>query len=257
MKYDIEYACICNVGKRRQMNQDNFICNGIIRKENETIRYPLTGCLKTGEKRVFGVFDGMGGEQKGEQASLIAAMEALFIKETEQPVKELERFCTQANKAICEYADENNIYSTGTTAALLMFCEKEIALCNIGDSKIFRWSMGKMSQISVDHSMPSPFGGKAPLSQNLGIPEDEMLIEPYVAIGKYHNKDIYLICSDGLTDMVPEPAIAKILSSGDIRTAVEKLEKAALDNGGKDNLTIILCKVKWQRPKFSDIFGSK
>ena len=106
----------------------------------------------------------------------------------------------------------------------------------------------------MDHTAPFTFGGKPPLSQNLGIPPDELKIEPYVAKGQYYDGDVYLICSDGLTDMVSEEEIADTLSGRGILEAQKRLLNAALDNGGKDNITIILCKVRKKRGGLLGLF---
>jgi protein phosphatase len=100
------------------------------------------------------------------------------------------------------------------------------------------------------------FGTKPPLSQNLGIPPSELIIDPYLAHGPCNYGDIYLICSDGLTDMLSIGEITEILSSGSIVQAASQLMEQALDHGGKDNTTIILCEIqrrsgwfdKWIRP---------
>ena len=134
----------------------------------------------------------------------------------------------------------------GTTAAMLVFADKEIALCNIGDSKIFRLYDGSLEQISKDHVGVSAFGVKPPLSQNLGIPPSELVIAPYFARGAYNDGDVYLICSDGLTDMVSVEEITEVLVSKPIEEAITLLLDKALANGGKDNTTIILCKIERQ-----------
>ena len=134
----------------------------------------------------------------------------------------------------------------GTTAAMLVFAEKEVVLCNIGDSKIFRLCDGTLEQISKDHVAVSAFGVKPPLSQNLGIPPNELVIDPYLARGPYNDGDIYLICSDGLTDMVSVDEITEVLVSKPIEEAITLLLDKALANGGKDNTTIILCKIERQ-----------
>ena len=131
-----------------------------------------------------------------------------------------------------------------------MFLQRTRYLCNIGDSKAFHFDGEKLEQISVDHCAATFYGEKPPLSQNLGIPPAEMMIEPHYARGYYHAGDIYLLCSDGLTDMVSIEEIAKILTetaaggNTDVSNAAEKLLQKALDNGGRDNITIILCRVK-------------
>ena len=222
------------------------------------MRLPLSGTIDNSYHPLFGVFDGMGGEEQGEVAALIAAKCASKLYIGNQSSVDLVEFCKQANKKICDYATKNNIVSMGTTAALLLFSEKDIFLCNIGDSKIFRYSNGELEQISVDHYAVAAHGLKPPLSQNLGIPAAEMIIEPYVAKGKYNSGDIYLICSDGLTDMVSNEIISEVLKKHEFEPAASKLLELALENGGKDNITLILCKVE-RKPitLISKIFGNR
>jgi protein phosphatase len=137
----------------------------------------------------------------------------------------------------------------GTTAAMLLFSKHNITLCNIGDSRIFRISENEMFQVSMDHVSIAPFGKKPFLSQNLGIPPEEVVIEPYFSSGDYFNGDKYLICSDGLTDMVSENEICQIICSNSINDSTNLLLQKALENGGRDNVTIILLEVK--QKKFS------
>ena len=162
--------------------------------------YSLDGILECGDQSLLGVFDGMGGEECGEIASLIAARSAKEFIERESISEDLNELCNIANEKICQFADQHNIVAMGTTAALLLFGEKDISLCNIGDSKIFRFADEQFEQISVDHIAIGLHGRKPPLLQNLGISSSEMIIEPYLATGDYNDGDIYLICSDGLTE---------------------------------------------------------
>ena len=203
---------------------------------------------------MFGVFDGMGGEECGEIASFLAAKKAEEFKPGEDLTADLRKYCSDANGSICRYAEDHSVFSMGTTAAILAFDEKEIMLCNIGDSKIFRLSDGKMDQISYDHVAISAFGTKPPLSQNLGIPPEEMIISPYFSKGTYHDGDVYLICSDGLTDMVKNDVIAQIVFDNPLDKAIELLVSTALENGGKDNVTAILLRIDRKTCAFKRLF---
>lgn len=73
---------------------------------------------------------------------------------------------------------------------MLLFTENEIVMCNIGDSKVFRYDSRKLEQISEDDYAPAAFGRKPPLSQNLGIPADELMLEPHLARGYYKKGDV-------------------------------------------------------------------
>lgn len=247
MHYKIHYSCLSHVGNVRNVNQDNFICDRRYMENDETsIEFPICGTKTSKDISVFGIFDGMGGEECGEIASYIASKAASDIKIGKDATTALSQFCQKANLDICDYATLHEISSMGTTAAMLVFTEKEVALCNIGDTKIFRLCDRRLEQISMDHVAVAAFGVKPPLSQNLGIPPNELVIEPYLAHGPYNDGDVYLICSDGLTDMVTVEEITEVLNSNSIETAATALLDKALAAGGKDNTTIILCKIERQ-----------
>lgn len=255
MHHSISYCCVSHIGNVRSMNQDNFICDGRYMDTNDTgITFPLCGTKLSYDMSIFGIFDGMGGEECGEVASYIGAKNACDIKIGKDATADLAQFCHKANHDICDYATLNEVSAMGTTAAILVFTDKEIALCNIGDSKIFRLCDGTLEQISKDHVAVSAFGVKPPLSQNLGIPPDELVIDPYLARGTYHDGDVYLICSDGLTDMVTTEEISAVLKEGCIRKGVETLLSKALENGGKDNITIILLEIQRKKNRLLNFF---
>lgn len=247
MHYNIHYACLSHIGNVRSTNQDNFICDrcymGI---DTATIEFPLCGTKISKDTSVFGIFDGMGGEECGEVASYIASKIASTIDIGKEVTADLSRFCHKANAEICNYAALHDVSAMGTTAAMLVFAKKEVVLCNIGDSKIFHLYDGRLEQISQDHVTVSVFGLKPPLSQNLGIPPNELIIDPYLARGAYNDGDVYLMCSDGLTDMVSVAEIAEAITSKSVKEAITLLLDKALANGGKDNITIILCKIERQ-----------
>ena len=245
MPYNIQYYCTSHMGNVRRINQDNFFCNGtILQAPDDPLPFPLTGSVSAKDNRIFAIFDGMGGEECGEIASLIAAKTVQNTKLDSDPVDTLSQFCQNANTAICDYAKANGVGVMGTTAAMLAFTETEIFLCNIGDTKILRFSDDELEQISTDHVAISIYGRKPPLLQNLGIPPSEMIIDPYLARGDYQSGDIFLICSDGLTDMVSNEEIQNILANNALNEAGELLLNTALANGGKDNVSIILCKIE-------------
>lgn len=246
MAYKVEYFCVSHTGKCRKNNQDNFYCNG------EYLYFQNNGSNKIlhGEKTiknvsVFSVFDGMGGEECGEMASYLAAERiAEYEFGKKNPRDELIAYCKAANADICRYTKEHNLTSMGTTAAILLLDKKKISLCNIGDSKVFRLSRKKMQQISCDHVSRVTVGKKPSLIQNLGIPEEDLLISPYTSSGGYRDGDAYLICSDGLTDMVDTEEIEKLFSLPDKKETARALLQQALDNGGKDNVSFIVLYIK-------------
>ena len=252
MKYNIEYAALCHKGKVRAKNQDNLWCNGVfLNSKNEGLPEMVAGMVRALDLPAFAVFDGMGGEQQGEMAAYIAAsgFDRAYVEgQKGNPGQFLSDTCAGMNSGICQYAKENRIRQMGTTAAILMFPEKDVFVCNIGDSRVYQYSGKKLAQISRDHSETGVTGRKPPLTQNLGIPEDEFLIEPYMAKGSYRAGDRYLICSDGLTDMLTDHEIYYIISTQkSVANAVRVFVNMALEKGGVDNITVILCEVQKQR----------
>lgn len=245
MHYNVLYSCVSHIGNIRSINQDNFICDGHYMEINgDDMKFPLCGVKSSKVPSAFGIFDGMGGEECGEIASYIAAKDAVALEIERDALTCLSQFCQKANTDIYDYANENEITSMGTTAAMLAFTDKGITLCNIGDSKIFRFCGGILEQISKDHVTVAVFGVKPPLSQNLGIPPNELIIDPYFAQGSYNDGDIYLMCSDGLTDMVSIEEVTRVLATKPIDEATTELLEKSLSNGGRDNITIILCKIE-------------
>lgn len=263
MSYRISYACISHTGNYRRCNQDNFICDHRYMKSNNNgTPIPLHGHVSCEETPWFGVFDGMGGEEKGEVAAYLAARTAFEMKNTDlaktsilskmglYQQKALDQFCREANNRICAYTVEQTIDSMGTTVALLSFAKKEVHLCNIGDSQVFQFRNEHLKQMSKDHVVQTAGSAKSVLYQNLGIPESEMVIEPYLAKEKIKDGDVYLICSDGLTDMLTVEEIEETLCKVKFDDAVSGLLTQALVRGGKDNITLILCKVEKTRTFF-------
>jgi len=257
MRYFIDYIVLCQQGNVRGKNQDNFWCAGeYLKSENDGLATPIKNISDNINKPIFAVFDGMGGEKYGEIAAYLAAKTFdLFCADNLKSVMKqfLSEVCEKMNAEICVYVRDNLTGHMGTTTAILAFDNKEIYICNVGDSKIFQHSAGKLSQITHDHVSAVSDEKKPALTQHLGIPTTEFVIEPYIAKGEYADGDRYLICSDGLTDMVTVEEIEKTLSEQKvISDCADALMNSALSNGGIDNITIILCDVhkkRWVTPK--------
>jgi len=243
---------LCCKGLVRKDNQDNFWCLGkFLRSENDGLAEPIAGKTESKNSPAFAVFDGIGGEAQGEVAAFLAAncFDAAYSESPKDNIKQfLLHTCTNMNKAICTHTKEQHLRSSGTTAAILMFGKKYIYVCNIGDSRVYQFSENELTQISYDHSETCTSWRKPPLTQHLGIPETEFVIEPYISKGKYENGDKYLICSDGLSDMVSDDVISEILSEDtSVLDCAQVLMEKAIKSGGNDNITIIVCEIHKQR----------
>ena len=252
MRYFIDYAVRCERGNIRAKNQDNFLCLGnYLESENTGLTEILKSLTDNKSRPMFAVFDGMGGEKYGETAAYLAAksFNGFYDNSPKIDMKQfLSQVCSIMNEEICSFAKAKRTEHVGTTAAILAFDKKEVYICNIGDSRVFQYSGKSLTQISRDHVTSAVSDKKPALSQHLGISETEFIIEPYIAKGEYSNKDRYLVCSDGLTDMVSEKEIEKMLSEHKtVSDCADALMENALSNGGIDNITIILCELRKHR----------
>lgn len=254
MAYQIEYAYTCHIGKIRNNNEDNFWCFGdSLEAQNQGMSHIRSGYMKQSEYPLLAVFDGMGGESCGEMAAFLAAEACGEHFKTAKdgirndPEEFLNEICESMNQAICDYGRTNKINSMGTTAALLAFAEDAVYSCNLGDSRIYKSDREKFYQISQDHVLGRSLFGKAPLTQYLGMEEENLQLEPSISRQEIKIGDRFLLCSDGITDMLSDGEIADILSR-DIPVAktVEILVDRALKKGGRDNITVVLCEIMEQ-----------
>ncbi|WP_332814845.1 Stp1/IreP family PP2C-type Ser/Thr phosphatase [Ramlibacter sp.] len=208
--------------------------------------------------------DGMGGYNAGEIAS---GMATTFIK------SELGRWLTQAgrhanarevrrameicvdnaNRSIFNAANSNPQYSgMGTTLVVGVFQDERLLLGHIGDSRCYRQRGAELAQITKDHSLlqeqidaglitpeqAAVSTNKNLVTRALGV-EDAVLLE--VNEHRVDPGDIYLMCSDGLSDMVDDESIARILSAdAPLEEKALQLVDAANANGGRDNISVLL-----------------
>ena len=143
----------------------------------------------------------------------------------------------------------------GTTIAGVCFSNDNMEICNLGDSKIFGLKNNKLIQLSIDHTdkklkdkLQIEKIKSYKLTQHLGIKETEMVLEPYIKKFNYSMFDSILVCSDGLTDMVSASEIENILNLNiSVSNKIDKLISLALDNGGLDNITIMIFEVKHKK----------
>lgn len=229
-------------GRRRKHNEDAY--------------------LVMEDQAVFAIADGMGGYAAGEVASQLAVevlSEAFktntFTGDADPHVPrrgdELIRAIQMANTAILTQARANEAQSgMGTTIVSCRFSpnKQRVYLAHVGDSRCYRVRGDEIKQLTQDHTLGAvgitgPAASK--LSRAVGIMDT---VEVELSVDAPHGDDYFLLCSDGLSKMVPEPMIRDIVrESPDIAAAVERLVTTANDRGGRDNVTVILIHV--QEPK--------
>lgn len=238
MRYKIDAACYSAIGKIRKNNEDNFYFDG---KSMQEKNFGTEECIITSfyqdENRLFSVFDGMGGESRGERASFLATTE-LKIFDKKSPI-DWKEYADKSNKKICSEMDKSN--RMGSTVAGIQFLEDCISIMNLGDSRIYEYNTEGLRQVSQDHTKLVDKNRKPLLTEHLGVFEDELILHPYQKLLFYEDVKKILLCSDGITDMVDDNTIEKILSeNNDSKKCAELLIKESLSNGGKDNATIIV-----------------
>lgn len=251
MAYQINYAYTSHTGNVRGNNEDNFWCCGeTMEAVNQGTDGVFTGSAKQSQYPLLAVFDGMGGESCGEVAAYLAADACgrHYQKNKHglktQPEQFLNEICRSMNQAVCDYSFQNRIRSMGTTAVILAMGEEALYACNLGDSRIYQSGNAGFYQISRDHVLKGGPFGKAPLTQYVGIPEEHMELEPAICQLEYIPGMRYLLCSDGVTDMLSDGEIEDILARGiSVQETVKLLLDCSLDKGGRDNVTIILCEI--------------
>lgn len=243
-------AYMCDQGKVRIKNQDNlYFRRKTLKRYHLRSRSHFHWNTSTKKAVCLGVFDGMGGEQYGEEASFLAA-KILKSKMRENrtgkiPGDILLETCDMANEAIYKKTLELKAKRIGTTAAMIYLQYDRIWVCNVGDSKVYRLRDGMLSQLSFDHTGKAENGGKPGLTQHLGMNPEEITLFPYIADDSIKPGDKFLICSDGLTDMVSEEEIKRILDQEQFLLKCNRLlMETALNCGGRDNITIITCKIE-------------
>jgi PPM family protein phosphatase len=230
----------------------------------ETIVRTDTGLQRRGNEDssyarapVFVLADGMGGAQSGEVASQIvvdAFAEGLPDKGT--PEERLSVVVQRANREIHERSQkeiENAGMGTTVTAAYLE--DDAVAIAHVGDSRAYLLRDGELSRLTEDHSLVEELlrGGKLTEEEAFEHPQRSVItralgVEPIVEIDTWtyplRPGDVVLLCSDGLTDMLPEPQIQQVLTEvGDLSAAADRLIAEANAAGGRDNITVVLFRV--------------
>ena len=261
--FRIKMAGITDTGQRRENNEDNILVDA-----------PHSLAI---------VADGMGGHNAGEIASQIAVdMTSQFLVaglhiegqaedafSTAEPLQELmEKSIQLANRKIREDAGRNEDQSgMGTTIVCMLICQSWFVIGNVGDSRCYRFREGQLSQMSEDHSwiqgmvtqgtIKKEHAKRHPqrglLLQAMGNRE----IEPSFTTGCPIVGDVFVLCSDGLTEVVSNNTIGFVLNQdGSPQKTAEKLVELANENGGPDNISVIVVKIMPPRASKATISAS-
>src|SRR6266480_387179 len=231
-----EEAHKTDTGRQRHANEDSYYAKA-----------PL-----------FAVADGMGGAQAGEVASRIAAgaFEHGAVSREGPAEGQLEEIAQKANRQIHKLAQEDSSRAgMGTTLTAAMLRDDEVALGHVGDSRAYLLRDGQLKRLTKDHSLVEELRRQGRLTEEQAEEHPQRSIitralgpEPSVNVDTMtfpaRDGDVFLLCSDGLTTMVPDDQIEEILiSSRSLRSAVNRLVEAANRGGGRDNITAVAFRV--------------
>ena len=205
---------------------------------------------------LYAVADGMGGHLAGEIASAMAiqAVQKMSENESTPSIRALREMIEDVNLAILEKAREDaSCAGMGTTLSVFWKAGRYMYIAHVGDSRIYRYRKEKneLVQITRDHSLVEEMVQSGILTREearthprrniitraLGTEGDNL---PDILAADTHEGDIWLACSDGLTTMVEDQAIASVLFYKSLEEAADALLSAALLAGGYDNVTLIL-----------------
>lgn len=237
--------CINFVGLRRNNNEDSFCMNHYWltpEQMNENV-----ACSQEVKQLhgIYGVFDGVGGDPKGEKASCGAAR--FFSENSERVIRQcanatdMDDLFARANVAVRQESG-----GSATTAALLALANARAYAANAGDSSIFLFRRGLLETICKVHHPDGQSSTGHTITRYLGADCLEGRYHPHVATPiPLEHDDLFLLCSDGVTDMLSDARICSALSREglDDRARAELLIGQAMDAGGYDNATLMLVRV--------------
>jgi serine/threonine protein phosphatase PrpC len=235
------YAVASDTGRRRRRNEDNYV-----------VAPPL-----------FAVADGMGGAQAGEVASQLAAS-ALEAGDSDglEGTQRIDALIQEANRRIYDRATTDPSASgMGTTMTVALVEEMTVAIGHVGDSRAYLVRGERMEQLTEDHSLVNELLKSGKLSEEEAHVHPQRSVitravgtDPDVDVDGFtieaEDGDIFLICSDGLSDMVEDEEILELVHRhrDDLDKAVRALVAAANKGGGEDNITAVAFRVSSEAP---------
>jgi len=231
-----ERAGVSDPGRKRRRNEDSFVV----------------------EPPLFVVADGMGGAQAGEVASRLAAATFREYHEADElaPEERVIAIVQEANRRIYDRASEDRSASgMGTTVTAALVAGGRITIGHVGDSRAYRIRGESLEQLTDDHSLVADLvrGGRlspeeADLHPQRSVITRALGTDPEVDVDALtvgaEPGDVFLLCSDGLTSMVGDDEILRIVAAAPtLDDAAAQLVKAANRSGGEDNITVVLFRV--------------
>jgi protein phosphatase len=198
----------------------------------------------------------MGGHAAGEVAASLAVSELSPLNEhaVDDPVTALREATIRSNEAIArDVAARPEHRGMGTTLTAMLFTGREFGLVHVGDSRAYLFREGALTQITKDDTLVGALveEGRLTPEEARAHPQRSMVlrvltgqdVEPFIERRAITIGDRYVICSDGLTDYVPDNAIAEVLALDDPHRSTQELTRLALRGGSRDNITCVVADV--------------
>lgn len=237
--------------------------DGVVRDHNEDAGFVSS--------RLLIVADGMGGHAAGEVASAaVVHTLASALPELPNTVEQAQRWLLESvNEAhgvvgdlVAEQPDRRGM---GTTASLLVLCDDGLLIGHIGDSRIYRLRDGEFKLLTVDHTYVQSLVAAGELTEEEAEqhPRRNLLMRAIDGIHPievdllrldWRPGDRFLLCSDGLSGVLPESAIANEVAQAESTLAVSQLIEYTLAAGAPDNVTVLLAECEEEAPQFTSFF---
>ena len=240
----IGHYVVTDIGAKRETNQDNFI-------------------VVYGENFIYYVVcDGMGGTDGGEIASqmTVSYIDSELKGKKISDIEDVKKVVYEANERVFEYGMEHKeVQGLGTTITSLLVMPKSSWTLNVGDSRVYKIFGDTISQITEDDTVLNELIKSGVISQEKAkshpisnmltktIGQGKSLEIETTRLGFLDYRERFILCSDGLYNMVSDNEIMEIISNNDVKEGVRGLIKKANDNGGIDNITAMLVGVFNQR----------
>jgi serine/threonine protein phosphatase PrpC len=234
---------LSHVGLIRDHNEDSLVVGQWTLCAAET-EAPQTFVFPPAAPLVVAVADGLGGHPGGDVASSLVVRELARAGPTldsEQRLRDVVNACNRALYGIAE--DQPMLRAMGTTVAGVLLTSDQVMAFNVGDSRVYMHVPDGLRQVSVD-DRPAPAEKRSAIvTQTLGGGFMYADVAPHVSTFTQSTNVRWLICSDGLSDLVDDETMNDLLQESEDSEAAFGLWKAAIDAGGSDNITLALVRV--------------
>jgi serine/threonine protein phosphatase PrpC len=230
----VEVAAVSHRGRVRAGNEDSITVAGWV--SDVEMSAPRRSRHALSESPLFAIADGMGGHAGGEIASRYA-VKRLAEQACEGAADIAIRLAAINAELYQTMRADRSLLGMGTTVAGLLLSATRAIWFNVGDSRVYRQRGARLEQLSIDDVPPGPRSGL--ITQTLGGSRAFLPIAPHIGEHELVLPSRWLVCSDGLTDMLGDAELERAMAASD-EDALRAMFAAAMQAGGADNISIML-----------------